>query len=322
MLRLVPEVIDHLEAHHGIVSLDVLRDAGYSSAGIKQLVRAGVLELVLHGAYRLRGHRLTRLGRLAAVCTAHPGVAIAGRSAGELWGFRRMPPVVRVAVDGDLVEPVHVIAAPGSHPTVKRWVSVYRTAAIHWETDVVVRPDGIRVTDRPRTALDLARDVRGLDLLSIIEQAMHDGGHDPTEMRAVAADWQSPRRRWLDEYLHLVDRTLPGAPAESHPEVRLGAALAAGGLYGIERQYPLDLPGHGAIRFDLAVPRLRWAIEVDLFPTHHETAGRLSDEARDRACHALGWTITRLGPRDLAESFDATVDRLLALAARLEQPAV
>ena len=118
----------------------------------------------------------------------------------------------------------------------------------------------------PRTALDLARFVRPDDLLSIIEQAMHDGHLTVEEMMAVAVDFISPQRPWLTTYLDQLVRRAGGAPAESDPEVRIRAALLAAGISGLERQYPIDLPGYGRARFDLAVPSLRWAIEVDVHP--------------------------------------------------------
>jgi len=111
---------------------------------------------------------------------------------------------------------------------VSSWVVPYRTAAFHPE-DVVRRPDGIAVTSRGRTALDLARFVSVTDLLSIIEQVLRDGK---------------------------LDGRLRGGPAESHGEAVLGQALDSAGLIGLERQHRIDLPGYGPARFDLD-----WTVE-------------------------------------------------------------
>lgn len=321
MLRITPDMLDHLERHHGIITASALRPLGYSATAVKKLVRHGVLELVLPGAYHQRGRPLTTHGRWAAVCAAHPSLVIAGPSAGRLWQFRRVPVEARVASLGELVEPVHVIAPPASNPTVERWVKVYRTSAIEPSRDVHVRSDGIRVTGRARTALDLARWVGGVDLVSIIEQAMRDGALDIEAMRAVAVDWRSPRRRWIDDYLRALDRVLPGRAADSHLEVLLGNGLAAAGVTGLVRQFAIDLDGFGRVRFDLAVPVSRWAIEVDGHPTHHDASGRRRDEARDRAAQRHGWTVTRIGPDAFGDALPATIDRLVALARRL-QPSV
>jgi very-short-patch-repair endonuclease len=190
----------------------------------------------------------------------------------------------------------------------------YRTAAFRPE-DVICRPDGIAITTRARTALDLARVVSERDLLSIIEQVMHDGQLDDGDLRDVAIDWMSPQRPWIRRFLELLDGRLRGGPAESHGEVVLGDALAAAGLVGIERQYRIDLPGYGPARFDLAVPSIRLAIEIDLHPTHAETAGRDRDAARDAAAVQLGWAVERVLDADFGPQLGATTQRLLGVAA-------
>ncbi len=297
MSILTAEALAHLERHHGIASIEQLVASGVSRSVIKRLQRDGLIEQVLQGAYRLRGQPLTELGRMAAVCTAHPGHVIAGPSAARLLGFRQLPADLRI----------HTISPPRSQPTRAPWVKPYRTAAIH-AGDIVRRPDGIVHTSRPRTALDLSRFLKlDAELLSVIEQAMSDGHHSVDEMCAVAIDWMSPRRSWLDRYLCLLDRRVAGGAAESHPEVVLGDALKIAGVVGLVRQLAIELPGYGSARFDLAVPRLRWAIEVDVFPTHAETAGRQSDERRDRAAQIVGWSVTRLGPDAFGAQLDATV---------------
>jgi very-short-patch-repair endonuclease len=297
MSSLTARALAHFERHHGIASIEQLVASGVSRSLIKRLQRDGLIEQVLQGAYRLRGQPLTELGRMVAVCTAHPGHVIAGPSAGRLLGFRRLPADLRI----------HTISPPHSQPTRAPWVKPYRTAAIH-AGDIVRRPDGILHTSRPRTALDLSRFLTlDADLLSVIEQAMSDGHYSVDDMCSVAVDWRSPRRSWLGRYLRLLDRRVAGGAAESHPELLLGDSLTAAGVVGLSRQFPIELPGYGSARFDLAVPRLRWAIEVDVFPTHAETAGRQSDERRDRAAQLLGWSVTRLGPESFDERLGATV---------------
>lgn len=308
MAHLTTDALAHFERHHGVASLDHLVELGVSRHTVKRLCELGTLEPVLQGAYRLRGSELTELTRCAAVCIAHPDSAIAGPTAGRLWGFRRLPRDQRI----------HTLSPPHSHPTVAPWVRPYRTAAFHDE-DLVRRPDGITVTSRPRTAADLARFLDDTDLRSVIEQAMHDGPHSVEEMRRVAADWMSPRRRWIRRYLMILDRRVDGAAAESHPETELGDALAQAGVRGLVRQYAVDLPEYGRARFDLAVPELCWAIEVDVFPTHAETAGRLADRRRDVAAAQLGWTVSRVPPSGFGDALPATVAGLVARFHQLVQ---
>lgn len=301
MVPLPAAVLAHLEAYHGVASYAQLTDLGVTAHTIRRLRRDGLLREILRGVYQLRGQPLTYVARCVAVCAAHPGHVIAGPAAGRLWEFRGLGRELRV----------NTISPPASRPTTARWVEVYRTAAINFERDVVHRSDGVVLTTRARTAMDLARWLDDGALLSVIEQAAHDGRLTVDELVAVGADWISPHRRWLTRYLRLVDGRLEGGAAESHPEVVVGDALVQAGLCGLVRQHRVVLPGFGPARFDLAVPSLQWAIEVDMFPTHAETAGRLSDRQRDDAAAAMGWVTTRLGPDRLGAALGATVADLL-----------
>ncbi len=297
-----------LARQHGVASTQQLLESGLSARQLQRLQHHGGLELVLRGVYRTPSSPITELSRCAAVCAAHPDVAIAGPTAGRLWGFRRLPPDHRI----------HVIAPRASNPAIARWVVPYRTNARH-EDDTVERDDGIRVTSRARTAFDLARWLRSDDLLSVIEQAAHDGHLRDDQFLEVAVDWLSPRRPWARAFLRALDRRLPGGPAESHPEVRVAEALGAVGVRGLVRQHRIDLPGHGDVRFDLAIPELLWAIEVDLHPRHRETMGITSDARRDRAAGTIGWTTSRITKAQYEDHFNETIAEIAVVYTDLRQ---
>jgi len=301
MTQFTRAALAHFGTHHGIASISDLENAGLSRYAIRSLVRAGSLELVLQGAYRLPAVPLDEIGRCAAVCAAHADVIVSGPTAGRIWGFRQLPRDHRI----------HLLVPPTSQRTIAGWVQPYRTSAFHPE-DVVVRSDGISVTSRQRTVLDLARTLDPMSLLSVAEQAMSDGHLGSDDMRRVAIDWLSPRRPWLRSYLEVLDQRLSGGAADSHYEVLLGDALKRAGIGGLVRQHSINLPGYGPALFDLAVPQLRWAIEIDVFPTHFETAGRGSDKWRDRSANKVGWSVARVVQADFGSSLEATVGRLLA----------
>ena len=287
-------------AQHGVASLDQLVQCGLTARQVEHLESRGALSSVVRGAYRSPSVRLDELGMCTALCLARPDVAISGPTAARLWGFRRVSRDRRI----------HVIGPPASNPSINTAVQTYRTAAIH-DGDVIERPDGIRLTSRARTAFDLARTLSSNDLLSVIEQAMNDGRLTEEQMWSVAVDWISPQRRWIERYLNQLCRRVGGGNAESHPEVRVGQALKAAGVIGLERQLDIDLPGYGRARFDIAVPSLRWAIEVDIHPTHRETSGRESDERRDNAAESLGWTISRIRNQQYEQQFGTTIGELV-----------
>lgn len=302
MAHLPASVHQLLAAQHGVVSTVQLRSAGLSESQIKRFEIGGSLASFLKGTYRSPSWPVGEMTRCAAICLGRPHVVVSGPTAGRIWGLRRLPADHRV----------HVIAPPGRTPTIERWARAYRTEAIH-SLDVIQRDDGIRVTSRARTALDLARFTRPDDLLSIVEQAMHDGHLSEADMYSVAVDWISPQRPWVMKFLRLLGRRLTGGSAESHAEVVVGAALSQAGVTGLERQHRLTLPGYGPARFDLAVPKLLWAIEVDVFPTHLETIGAKRDEDRDNAAGIAGWIVSRVSRAEYQRRLPDRIAELVAI---------
>ncbi|MEO1056527.1 MAG: type IV toxin-antitoxin system AbiEi family antitoxin domain-containing protein [Actinomycetota bacterium] len=299
----LPEAAHQLFAQqHGVAATTQLIDVGLQRRQIEHLSRRGDIRLVIRGVYQTPSVRLDGLGRAAAVCLARPDVVVAGVTAGSIWGFRRLPPDART----------HVIAPPSANPAITQWVVAYRTDAIR-PADIIARRDGVRITTRERTAFDLARSLAPDDLLSVIEQAMADGRTDEHELRRVAADWLTPRRPWAYTFLDQLDRRLAGGPAESHLEVRVGEALRLRNVRGVVRQFPIDLPRYGAARFDLAVPHLKLAIEIDGHPAHGETSGRRNDRRRDRAARRLGWHVHRISAEDYEHRFDESIEAIVAL---------
>jgi very-short-patch-repair endonuclease len=293
---------------HGVASVEQLVDAGLTRRRIKDLESHGTIVSVVRGAYRSASVDLDELGRSAAVCLARPDVVIAGPTAGRIWGFRRLPRDLRV----------HVVAPPASNPAIAPWSCTYRTAAIH-DRDVVQRADGIRITTRARTAFDLSRWLGPDDLLSVIEQAIRDGGLTEVDMYDVAADWLSSQRRWAYSFLRQLSRRLAGGPADSHPEVRFAVALQQLGITDLVRQHRVQLPGYGTAHFDLAVPRLHLAIELDIHPTHEETMGSMSDRRRDRAAAAIGWCVRRVTRFEYEQHFDDSVSAVLDVYRQLDR---
>jgi very-short-patch-repair endonuclease len=283
---------------HGAASRDQLIECGLTAKQLELFRLAGTLDQNLRGAYRSPSVPDTELARCASVCLARPHAAIGGSTAGRIHGFRR------VGADRRL----HITAPRGTNPiTTTPGVITFHTDAFRPE-DVIERTDGIRLLTPARTAMDLARLLGPVDLRSVIEQVMHDGRLIEIDMLIVAADFVR-YRPWVRRYMEAVGSRIAGGPAESHPEVLVGEALVRRGVTGLVRQHRLTV-GRRNIRFDFAVPSLRWAIEVDVFPTHAETAGRRADEQRDRATRSIGWDVTRVSREAYESRFAASMDEL------------
>jgi very-short-patch-repair endonuclease len=292
-----------LASQHGVASTDQLIAAGHTKRQIERLEQLDQLQLVVRGAYRSPIAPFDDLARCAAICLGRPNVVIASMAAGRLWGFRRLPRDARV----------HIIGPRASNPGIAPWVVTYHTDAIH-PYDILTRSDGIRLTTRVRTAFDLARSLKADDLLSVIEQVVHDGGVTEDALWDVATEWVSPRRPWIQHYLRQVVRRFPGGAAESHHEVVVASMLREAGVGGLVRQHRIDLPGYGLARFDLAVPPLKLAIEVDVHPEHQTLRGRTSDERRDAAAARQGWLTCRVTADDYAHRLREMTVRIATLA--------
>lgn len=302
MTKLSADAHRLMSQQYGVASSRQLLTTGLSPRQVQHLADTGQLVRVARGAYASPSVELSELARCVALCLARQDLVVAGPTAGRIWNFRHVSRDLRI----------HVIAPPHAQPSTDPRIAVYRTAAIYPD-DVIVRPDGLRVTSRARTALDLARHVEPRQLMSIIEQAMRDGNLSDCDMRRPAVDWISPQRRWLTTYLEQLDRRLPGKPADSRPEVDLGQALLDAGIHGLERQFDIDLPEYGPARFDLAIPAIRWAIEVDVHPTHRDHEGAASDRRRDAGAVALDWLVSRVSRERYERWFGDVVTDLVQI---------
>jgi very-short-patch-repair endonuclease len=63
----------------------------------------------------------------------------------------------------------------------------------------------------------------------------------------------------------------------------------------------LKLPNGKRIRLDMAVPHVRWAVEVDVHPDHLLLDGTTKDKQRDRWCHRIDWQVERVTELDILD---------------------
>lgn len=293
-------VLEWTAKHHAVVTDAELTRLGVSRSQRRQLVEDKILERVLDGAYRFPGLTHDELGRCVAACSRPARLIVAGPTAGRLLGFRRMPR------DGL----VHVIGPPASNPSVESWLRVYRTAMID-PLHVVERDDGIRLTCPARTIVDLSRHLTDADLRSVIDQVESERMATVETMYQASADLATPGRPWARRVLRILDQRPRNGVPESHWESKVVAALIDRGVRDLRPQKWLDVPGWGAIRLDASVDRIRWGIEVDVYPTHFTEDGGSKDRDRDLACDGIGWRISRVARPALQHDFNLAIDRLM-----------
>jgi hypothetical protein len=101
-------------------------------------------------------------------------------------------------------------------------------------------------------------------------------------------------------------------PVESHPELLVLHGLLARGVPAEPQHRPLQLPDGSKIRIDLAVPAVRWAVEVDVHPRHNHPVGVASDKKRVRQLHRIDWQVESVTEDDLQHP-EALFDELATL---------
>ncbi|MEX0846861.1 MAG: hypothetical protein WD023_03700 [Ilumatobacteraceae bacterium] len=287
--------------HHQHATARMLSETGVGATRRRRLVDAGVLEIAHRGVYRLSSAPDTLAARCVGLCMAHPQGFITGPTGGTLIELRRM---------GRAPE-VHLSVPHGSNIGPIEGVVLRQTTVIEpWH--VVRRPDGITVASPPRLAFDLAADLSPQDHASVVEQLIHDRHCTAATMHRIGRRLARPGRPGSVLFVATLSRRLAGGPLESHPEVLLGQALRDRGVPVVAQVQGLRLPSGRRIRLDLAVPELRWGIEIDIHADHFLLEGGTSDRRRDRECHRIGWQIDRVTQFDLVD-LDGLCDELVAV---------
>jgi hypothetical protein len=299
--ELTPAAQCWLADHHGVITTRELRRSGVGKATIARLVDSGVLRPVHKGVFVVTSSRATVEQRCAALCAAHPTGFVTGPTAGVLAGLRRMPPA----------SAVHFSVRHGIHVTGSLGVRYRQTTALS-AFDRTTRPDGIVVASSARLAFDLAADLRQLDHLSVLNQLLHERRVTTDELSAIGRRLCHPARPGSQRFAENVAR-LGGSPAnESHPEVVLSDALLRRNVPVEHQTRVVRLPDGRTVRIDLAVPDVRWGVELDIHPEHGTFEGRAAGARRARQLRLVGWQIEHVTEPDM-QDVEALADELAAI---------
>ena len=296
--------------HHDVITSAALQSAGVGRSTTARLVRDGVLRRRHKGVFVIASSRPTLEQRCAVLCAAHPDGFVTGPTAGSLLGLRRMPTKA----------PIHFSVRHSVHLPVDHGVRFRQTTALRLE-DRTARGHGIVTASWARLAFDLAADLRPLDHLSALQQMLHERRVTAEELIAIERRLGHPARPGSGLYRRNLE-LLCSAPNESHDELRLAEALRARGI-PVENQTRLLRASNGrTARVDLAVPAVRWGIELDIHPEHRTFDGQAKDARRTRDLHVLDWEIEPVTELDMSD-LEALADELSALyRARCRRPSV
>lgn len=301
-----------LHRQQNIISVGQLADVDVARTARNRLVDDRVLEHVARSVLAVPGGTWTLERRSIALCLQHPRGYISGPTAGRLAQLRRMP---RLA-------DIRLVVPHGSKIDVPPGVDVRQTRILLPE-HVRRLDNGITVANWARLAFDLADDLSRLDLASVIDQMIHLGHTDMSELVAIARLLCHRRRAGSAAFANaLLDRG-GRAATESHPEIEVFDGLRRAGIPVVPQFRHLELPNGGQVRIDMAVDSVRWGVEVDVHPGHFGLPGSTRDHRRDRQLHLIDWQVEHVTEIDLldmpaiiAELADLYHTRVAALLGR------
>jgi hypothetical protein len=298
---LTPAAVDWLNDHHGVITTTQLNDCKVPRSTISRLVQAGVLRHAYKQVFVMASSPATIEQRCVALCCAHESGFVTGPTAGMLLKLRRMPPSA----------PLHFAVRHGLRLDVTSGVCFRQTTALP-AADRIHRGRGIVTASYARLAFDLAADLQPLDHLSVLQQLLHEKSVTVDELVAIERRLGHPARPGSGRFRRNLERLDRSVPNESHPEVELSEALRARGI-PIEQQTRLVRASTGrTARVDLAVPDIRWGIELDIHPEHRTFEGQANGAVRTRDLHQQDWQIEPVTERDMSR-LGALADELCAL---------
>lgn len=301
MPGLTSPALQRLQCQLNHISVRQLRAHGVSRRTQIRLVNDGVLEHIGKSVLRVPGTATSMTTRLIALCLQHPKGFVTGPTGGTVVGLRRMPPLSEI----------HFSTPHGTRLEVPPGVRLRQTTKVldgHTRT----LENGIVVANWARLAFDLAGDLPTLDLLSVIDQMLHERRCTLAELGAVARHLCAPGRSGSVRFATALLERGGRAPAESHPEVRVLDGLHRRGVPVVPQVAHLDLPDGGRVRIDMAVEAIRWGVEVDVHPTHFELVGSTKDHRRDRQLHRIDWQVEHVTELDLLD-LEGLLDELAEL---------
>jgi very-short-patch-repair endonuclease len=280
----------------GAISRAQLAGCGLSESRITGMVHRRELVEILPAVYSARAAPASARQHLWAAALWSGGV-ISHRSAAELW---------QLPVPASSAAHVTVADRRFRHP-----VPGVRTHRVPLGRLCSVRFDGLMITDRARTVIDLLRTESLATARGLLDRALQ---RDWVQEHDVIAAFRDERGRTGNGQLRLLVAELePGAQAES--ERRLHRLLRRAGITGWVAQYEVLLAG-GTCYLDVALPRQRVAIEVDGRRHHGDTSDRFDDDrARGNELVSLGWRLLRVTWAELVHHPDRIVAQLRTLLA-------
>ncbi|WP_354240814.1 hypothetical protein [Arthrobacter sp. UYEF20] len=268
-------------------------------------LRRADVEHISRGLYRPADWDFELEAAARALSSASPGAWISHVSAARLH-CQLLPPWLSDC------EELHV-SKPRALPEVRRKGIIGHTVLAL--DDEVETADGIWISTRPRTWLDLARRLSLSELVCMGDELVRVprfGLEGRSEAFATIDGLRSMVRRHPNLQGIVRARAaldLMRVGSDSGPETLLRLAMCDAGLPEPELQLPLRPESPGSPTADLGYRRRRFAVQYD--GGHHLLPTQIfSDRRRDKAFESAGWTVLVLTKDDLADGFGKAMARI------------
>ncbi|MDL5155762.1 type IV toxin-antitoxin system AbiEi family antitoxin domain-containing protein [Actinomycetospora termitidis] len=289
-----------LRRQDGVIALAQAIAHGISAKTVRRLVASGRWRRLAHCVYQDATHENTLRARVRAVMLSLGDHAVlVGEAAAWWWGLQDQAPTrIEVAVGHDC----HRRPRPDT-------ILIRRTVPDR----ECGRRDGLRVTTVAATVLDAAA-VLGTDRgARLMDRALQRGRVSLETLRRLQV--RRSGRRGAPITARLIALASGGAVSEAERLVQ--SVLLLAGILGWVANFPIDVPGYGRARVDLAFREQKVIVEVDGWAYHRGLRAFLIDGPRQTALTAAGWVVVRTHWYELTEDPQVFVDALgKVLAAR------
>lgn len=274
-----------------------MRETGMTDRTRRGMVQRSELVTVLPSVYRAAPTPLSRRGAMFAA-VLWSGGAISHLSAAEVeqLGLGECSTIHVSVVDR---------VSRNGHP---EFVRVHRVLLA--EDDVEIR-NGLRVTSRPRTVLDLVGCLPRREARALLGRAIHK--HWLTFADVEKRLDQEKGRSGNVQLRLLAEEFTPGAQEEF--ERRFHQLLTRAGIEGWSPQYPITTVTGMTVHADVAFPAVRLLLELDGYAWHGGRERFGADRRRDRRTLMTGWRTARFTWDDLDHPAQTIAEILCLLAA-------
>jgi hypothetical protein len=300
------DVLTFLAEHHWVASVEQLHELKVTASALKHARRTGTVLSPVQGVVVAPGITLTLEGRaLLGQLAAGQEAFVSGPTAGAIRGLRSMPTTI---VEITIKERRRVLLPDDFRLVRTSWIDEAR--------DIEVLDDGIRLASPLRMLFGLAAQFNQHRFERAAEDVWHKGLVTPEQavdyLQAIRRSGRTGVKRmntWLEK------TSARERPSHSGLELDLVDIVERADLPKPERQYPLQLLSGETIHLDIAWPAIRLAVEPGHSWWHGGDLGQRRDQARDRACGAVGWLVVRYD-EDAARRPAATAAELRAIHRR------